>query len=257
MNSRIRLVIGCLAAVTLSGAAPDAGRQSDKLDTLPAAQAIPTLTQRLMDAVPSDATVWRRYLSDRAVYVSEAGDVSNKADLLTAFSPFPPGLSGSIEVRNQTITELGDVAISVYDAHEKQTVFDQHLSVDYRVTHTWRREHGRWRLILAHNMVLAKDPAPLPIDTRRLRDYPGTYELSGKRRFRVELHADTLLSGPEGRALTRLIPVGDNVFVEAGSSLGILRIFVRGPDGAVARMVQRRKFADLDWLRVPESKPAR
>ena len=47
-----------------------------------------------------------------------------------------------------------------------------------------------------------------------------------------------------------LIAVGDNVFVDAGSNFGILRVFVTGASGNVDRMVERRKFADLSWRKV-------
>jgi ketosteroid isomerase-like protein len=218
---------------------------------MPAAQGIPALTQVMMNALPGNAAIWRRYLSDRAVYVSEAGEVAVKEELLQGFGPFPEGVSGAIEVKNVRITDFGDVAISVFDAHEKQSIYDQKIEVNYRATHTWRRENGRWRLIAAQNVVLAKDPSSLPIDVRRLSDYTGTYALSGKRRYRVEQRGDTLVGGRENTNLTPLLAVGDNVFVEAGSDLGILRIFVRGRAGAVERMVQRRKFADLNWTKVP------
>lgn len=220
-------------------------------DAMPADRGIPILTQQLVDALPGDAAVWRRYLADRAVYVSEAGEVASKEELLEGFTPFPQGMAGSIEVKNPRITDFGDVAVSVFDAHEKQQVYDQRIEVTYRATHTWRRENGRWRLIAAQNVVLAKDPPGLPIDTRRLADYAGTYVLSGQRRYRVEQRGDALVGGREGGEPTPLIPVGDNVFADAASPLGIIRIFVRGPAGAVDRMVQRRKFADTDWVKVP------
>jgi len=262
MTIRMLLAAGCvLAACGWSAAPVSAASEDDRLETQPTARAIPALTQRLMDAVPGDAAVWRRYLSDRAVYVSEDGEASSKEELLAAFKPFPPGLSGSIQVEDQNVADLGGIAISDFVAHERQTVYDQHIEVNYRVSHTWLREKGRWRLVLSHTTVLARDPAALPIEGARLERFAGTYELSGKRRYRVEVHGDTLVGGPEGRPPTRLIPVGGSVFAEAGSSLGILRIFVAGPDGTIARMVQRRKFADLDWLRVAadstSSKPDR
>jgi hypothetical protein len=142
----------------------------------------------------------------------------------------------------------------VFDAHEKQTIYDQQIEVNYRSTHTWQRENGRWRLIAAQNVVVARDPTALPIDKRRIAEYAGTYELSGTRRYRVEQRGDTLVGGRENVELTPLIAVGDNVFVDAGSNLGILRIFVRGQSGTVERMVQRRKFADVHWLRVLTTK---
>jgi ketosteroid isomerase-like protein len=242
------LVTACFISLGFTG-------NKDEVDTRPANQAIPILTQQLMTALPGDATVWRRYLSERAVYVSETGEVVNKKELLDGFTSFPQGLTGSIEVKNVRITEYANMAIAVFDAHEKQTIYDQRIEVNYRATWTWHRENRRWRLIAAHNIVLAKDPAPLPIDTRRLPDYVGTYELSGKRRYRVEQRGDTLAGGREGSQLTPLIAVGDNVFVEAGSNLGILRIFVREKNGGVERMVQRRKFADLDWVKIEGDNP--
>jgi hypothetical protein len=240
------LLAGCVSQRATPVPSPD----TNAVDMMSAEQAIPILTQELLNALPGDVEVWRRYLSDRITYVSEAGVIASKAELLEAFVPFPPGISGSLLVKNPRITELGDIAISVFDGDEKQTIYDQQIEVKYRTTHTWRRENGRWRLIAAQNLVLAKDPPPLPIDRRRMADYPGIYELSGKRRYRVEQRGEDLVGGPENGELIRLIPVGDNVFVDSGSNLGILRIFVRGEDGAIQRMVQRRKFADLDWVKV-------
>ena len=251
MTSRALLSGCCVAAACWCRAAPASTTdEKDRIELSPAARAIPVLTQRLMDAVPGDAAVWRRYLSPRAIYVSETGEAVNKEELLAEFKPFPPGLSGSIQVENQSTVEFGSVAISVFVAHERQTVYDQQIEVNYRVSQTWRRENRRWRLILSHTLVLAKDPPALPIEAGRLAGCVGTYELSGKRRYHVALRGDTLVGGPEGREPTPLIALGDNVFAEVGSSLGILRIFVREPDGTIARMVQRRKFADLQWLRV-------
>jgi ketosteroid isomerase-like protein len=249
MTHSIRF-IACLivAACVATATGQD---KPDTLDTKTASEAIPALTQQLLNALPGDAAVWRRYLSDRVVYVSETGEVANKKELLEAFQPFPPGITGSIEVRNVLVTEFGDTAIAVFDAYEKQTVYDQRIEVNYRATHAWQRENGRWRLIAAQNVVLAKDPKALPIDARQLADYVGTYELSGKRRYRVEQRGDTLVGGRENAELTPLIPLGENVFVEGGSNLGILRIFVRGRGGAVERLVQRRKFADLNWIKLP------
>jgi hypothetical protein len=133
---------------------------------------------------------------------------------------------------------------------EEETVYDQHIDVHYLSTYTWRREDGRWRVIAAQTNVVAKDPPALPIDAARLGGYAGTYELSAERRYRVERRGAELVGGREGRDLKPLIAVGDNVFVDAGSNLGILRVFVVNADGRVERMVERRKFADLSWRRV-------
>lgn len=221
---------------------------SQELDRQPAAQALPVLAQQLLDALPHDAAVWQRYMSERGLYVSEAGDVATKAELLEGFGPFPPGLSGSIQVANPRVTEAGDVATIVFDAHEKQAVFDQPIEVDYLSSQAWQREDGHWRLLLAQAGVRARDPAPQPVALKRLRDYAGEYVLSGKWRYQVEVRETGLFGGPPGKPKA-LIAVGDNVFAEAGNTLGVLRIFARGKDGKVDRMIQRRKYADLVWRR--------
>ena len=253
LGERLVTALLLLAFVTRCAAAPSpVVVQNDSGEPDSAEESIRTVTQQLMDALPGDPAVWQRYVSARATYVSEAGDIATKEELLEAFAPFAAGLSGAIRVKTVKFENHGDVAIHVFDAHEKQTVYDQHIEVNYRATHTWRREKGEWRLIAAHNLVLARDPTPVPV-AARLADYAGVYDLSGKRRYRVEQRDGVLWGGGENRELVRLIPVGENVFADAGSSLGVIRIFVRNADGAVDRMIQRRKFADTTWMKVPAS----
>jgi hypothetical protein len=196
-----------LAACALRPAAPvpDAG---------PAAEVLRRLAQEMPDALPHDPAPWQRYVSERAVYVSEAGDIATKAELLEGFRPFPPGLSGSLKVQEARVEDFGDLATLVFEALERQGIFGQEIEVRYLGSQTWRREDGDWRL-------------------------------------QFEVSDGTLAAGTPGGALRPLIAVGDNVFVEAGHPLAILRIFVRGSDGRVAKMIQRRKFADVEWTRLP------
>jgi hypothetical protein len=244
---RVPLWLGALLVGACAAQPPAAPTLAER----PAAEALPPMIQQLLDALPHDAAVWDAYLADDARYVSEAGEVATKAELLEGFRPFPPGLSGSIRVQDPRISEHGGVATAVFDAVERQTVFDQTIEVYYLCSQVWRRDGGRWRLWLAHTAVRAQDPAPQRVDARRLRDFAGTYEL-GAWRYRVEARDDALFGGnPAGGEPQGLIPVGDNVFVEAGNPLGMLRIFVRGKGGKVERMIVRRKFADLEWKRLP------
>lgn len=241
-----------LAAATLLGCAavPPAPAPPD-VDRRPAAEALPALAQKLLDALPHDAAVWERHVAPEALYVSEAGDVATRAELLEGFRPFPPGFSGSIRVQDARVSDFGEFATIVFDALERQRVYDQDIEVRYLSSQVWRREQGRWRLVLAQAAVRARDPAPTPVDARRLRDFAGTYALSGQRQLAVEARDGTLFAGPPGTELKPLIPVGDNVFAEPGHPLGVLRIFVRGKGGKADRMIQRRKHADLEWRRVP------
>ena len=129
------------------------------------------------------------------------------------------------------------------------TIHGQHIAVHYLSTYTWRREAGCWRVIAAQTNVVAKDPPALPIATRGWAAR-GHIRAVGRAPLSRGATRRRALWRPRGKEPVSLIAVGDNVFVDARSNLGILRVFVTGANGSVDRMVERRKFADLSWRRV-------
>ncbi len=77
--------------------------------------------------------------------------------------------------------------------------------------------------------------------------------MSGKWNYRVERRGDSLSLIREGHEPKAMIAVGDNVFVTQGDPLAIQYVFVRGAGGRVQRIIERRKFADLDLARLAEA----
>jgi len=223
----------------------------EQAEKLPAQEAIPILTRTLMNALPGDAKTWDRLVSDRAVQVTEDGRVEDKQKLLESLRPFPPGTSGSIEVRDLEVSEFGETAVAVFRWFETESVFQQWIQLNRVSSHVWRREHGVWRLLAVHTTVTPRDPESLEADPQELGLYAGVYELSpGGRTYLVEHRGDLLFGGPAKDKLAPLIAVGRNVFAEHGAPIGELLIFVDRPAGTVDRMVRRQKGADLSWLRV-------
>jgi len=244
-----RILTGLLLGLVVACASSPPGSKND-LDKRPAKEILPLLTQQMMNALPADSTIWHRYLSDQALYVGEDATIADKKELLSGFGPFPPGLSGSIKVANPIVREFGNTAVIVFEAHEEQTIYNQHITVRYLSTYTWHREDGHWRVISAQTLVVPTDPEPTPLDPKRLENYVGVYEV-GPRRYHVERRGDALVGGNEGADLKPLIAVGDNVFTDAGNRTGLVRIFIPDKDGTVRKMVVRRKYADLVLTRVP------
>lgn len=254
---RIKMSGAVVAALLLAAASHGAGAAGDaELERGPAATALPAITQKMFDALaPGDKAVWERYLSPRFVQIDESGARLARDKLMADFAPLPPGLSGSIAVQNAQVSDFGVFAVIRYDLDEHEQYYDQALQVLYRATDTWRREGGKWRLVASQVMVVAKDPPPTPVDAARLSDYAGLYDLSGKQQ-RVELRGGQLYEGRDGRELKPLIAVGDNVFVGQGDPLAIQYIFLRGADGKVQRLLERRKFTDLQMTRLADAPPA-
>lgn len=248
MQRRIALSLLLLAANTCAA--------DDALERAPAAKALPALTQKLCDALaPGDKALWTHLLSERFEVIDESGAHMGKKALMDDFHGLPPGLSGTIGVKNAQVADFGAFAVIRYDMDEHEQVFDQALHVLYRATDVWHREHGAWRQVSSQVMVVAQDPPPLPVDAKRFDDYVGRYSVSGKWNYRIERQGEGLTMAREGREAKPLIPVGDNVFVAAGDPLAIQYIFVRGADGKAQRIVERRKFADLDMTRVADAAP--
>lgn len=239
------------AASRAAGAAGDAG-----LERGPAATALPAITQKMFDALaPGDKAVWERYLSPRFVQIDESGARLPRDKLMADFAALPSGLSGSIAVQDAQVSDFGAFAVIRYDLDEHEQFFDQALRVLYRATDTWRREGGKWRLVASQVMVVAQDPPPTPLSAALLSDYAGLYDLSGRKQ-RVEVRGGQLFEGRDGRELKPLIAVGDNVFVGQGDPLAIQYIFLRGADGKVQRLLERRKFADLQMTRLADAPAA-
>ena len=249
--SRAALACLLLAAAAVSHRAHAAG--DAELERGAAATALPAITQKLCDAVaPGDKAVWERYLSPRFVQIDESGARLERAKLMADFGPLPTGLSGNIAVQNAQVSDFGAFAVIRYDMDEHEQYFDQALHVLYRSTDTWRRESGKWRMVASQVMVVAQDPPPTPVDAALLADYAGLYDLSGRKQ-RVEVRDGQLFEGRDGRELKPLIAVGDNVFVGQGDPLAIQYIFLRGADGKVQRLLERRKFADLQMMRIADT----
>ena len=249
---RAGLLLGCslLFAGNVRAAA------LSELERAPAAQALPALTQRLCDALaPGDKGPWQRLLSDRFELIVESGARMDKKQLLDGLRPLPAGLSGTIEVKQARVADFGAFAVVRYDLDENEQVFDQHLHVLYRATDAWRREQGRWRQVSQQIMTVAQDPLPLPLDAARLDGYVGRYSVSGHWNYRVERQGAGLSLSREGHDPKPMIAMGDNVFVTQGDPLAIQYIFLPGPDGKVQRIVERRKFADLEMVRVAGPAP--
>ena len=220
---------------------------------LAAAGAVPefqTIEQSLMNAITAgDRTAWERVLDGDCVLTTEEGQLLTRKAFLDDLRPLPPGLSGDIVVRDLSVQEQSNVAIVRFLADESETVFGQRLTTKYRVTDTFRRQAGSWKMIASHVSVVTADPPQQTVDPEGWPGLAGTYQLVPDGwSFHVELRGGALYGGRDPAKLRPLIPLTPTSFVLQGS-LGEW-LFVVERDGTASRIVDFRKFEPLVWTRV-------
>ena len=210
------------------------------------------LTQEFMDAlVPGKAEVWQRLLADDVLITDEFGRRQSKKEAVDSLHPLPPGISGSIEIRDPHVRVYADTAVIDCEQYETETFFGQKFVVRYLATATFVRRAGKWQIVAMQDVTLPTPPPTLAVRDLRLSDYPGTYRYAPERAFTIEL-ADSRLSlrTRASAAPQALDPIAKDVFMGSDDERNLL-IFRRDATGKITGLIERRKFNELQVTREP------
>ncbi len=240
MSIRIAVAVALLSMAPLlpARADPAPARLRDE---------IVSLSQQLMDALGEGRKdVWQRIVSDDAVIVDEFGRRQTKQDIVGSLRPLPPGFSGSIEIRDARVQAYGDTAVIECEEYERETVFGQKLAVRYIDINTFVRRNGQWQLVAMEDVTLPTPPPKLAVTRLHLADYAGTWRYGPDRAWTFSVHGDRLsyVTKP-GRPAIAVDPIAKDVFMEDNDERNLL-IFRRDASGRVTRLIERRKFNDLN-----------
>jgi Domain of unknown function (DUF4440) len=211
---------------------------------------IVALTQTLMDALgEGKPEVWETILADDVLITDEFGRRQTKAEAVKGIHRFPPGMSGSIEVRDAHVRHYGGTAVIDCEAYEQETVFGQKLVVRYLFTSTFVRRGGAWKLVAMQDVTLPTQPPALSVGGLKLADYPGTYRYGPERAFFVALEQDKLVWRTKAGGIAHALdPIAKDVFMGGDDEKNLL-IFRRDDAGHVSGLIERRKFNDLHLQR--------
>ncbi|HET9819913.1 MAG TPA: nuclear transport factor 2 family protein [Rhodanobacteraceae bacterium] len=211
-----------------------------------------SLTQQLMDAVgEGKSEVWKHIVADDALIVDEFGRRQTAKEIIARLRPFPPGFSGSIEIRDPRANVYGDTAVLVCEEYERESVFGQQFTVRYIATNTFTRHAGAWKLVAMEDVTLPTAPPKLAVAGLDLAEYGGTYRYAPGRAWTFAVHDGALsyMTHP-GRPSIVANPIARDVFMEGeGSDERNLLIFQRDASGHVVAVIERRKFNDLKLTR--------
>jgi ketosteroid isomerase-like protein len=206
-------------------------------------------TQELLDAITTGSpAVWDRYLDDDARYVDESGNVSKKKQMVEDIKPLPEGVSGTIRVTEFDVAEHGGVAVTTHIDDESEDFHGHALHCRYRTTDTWMKTKDGWRLISGQVLALRTDPPSVPLAASLRAEYCGTYALTAAIAYEIRCEGDALEGQQTGRKTEELRAEAPDVLFVPGRPR-YRYVFLRGADGKVTGMAQRREAWDLVWKR--------
>jgi hypothetical protein len=204
-------------------------------------------TQEMLDAVAlGDAAVWDRYLDPQITYVSEAGEVETKAQLLAELKPLPAGISGKIALGRFEVRQHGDTAVVLHLDEEYEDYFGHQIHARYLNTATWRLGPGGWKLIGMQVLATLIDPPAIALPAAQLDEYAGTYQLTDAIHYTVRRDGDHLIGERTGRPAQELRIEARDVMFVAGQPRS-RKIFQRDAQGRITGFADRREGRDVVW----------
>lgn len=206
-------------------------------------------TQAMIDAIPpGDKSVWDAALDPGVIFVTENNVVMDKAAVLKDLTPLPAGLIGKAFAIDYRLQRYGDVAVATYINDEGLDYHGQHVQTRYRVSDTWARRPGGWKMVSSQTFAVLDDPPALSLPPAQLADYAGTYALTPEIRVVIRLDGGRLLAKRDRRPETELKAEAPDLFFTPGSPRS-RRVFLRDASGRVTGFADRREGHDIVWKR--------
>ena len=208
-------------------------------------------TQELLDAIAAgNAAVWDRYVDPRIVYVSEAGELESKAQLLAELKPLPAGIAGKIALGRFEVRQHGDTAVVLHVDEEDEDYFGHPIHAQYLTTATWRLGPDGWRLIATQVLATLIDPPAVALPAAQLDEYAGTYQLTEAIRYSIRRDGERLIGERTGRPAQELRAEARDVLFVPGQPRS-RKVFQRDAGGRITGFADRREARDVVWTQLP------
>lgn len=210
------------------------------------------ITQTWADAIPTGRKdIWERTMADDTILIDEFGRIQHKREAVDSLSPFPTGISGSIELRHAHAHAFGSTALLEVEQYERETFFGQQFVVRYQTLITFVLQGNQWRIAGYVDVTIPTSPPRLQVTGLQPMDYVGNYHFAPAHAwtFSVRNHLLGYVTGP-GRQFTAVDAVARDVFMSTDDEHSLL-IFRRDAAGHVTELIERRKFNDLVLRRDP------
>lgn len=231
-----------LIPVLALAAIPCAARADDS-------EVLKSRMQALMDAVGSgDAKVWEATLDRRFVMIDEAGAISDYAASVAQVVPLPKGVSGNIAVVEWKASVFGDTAVETHLDDEHEDFHGQKLHALYRVTGTWHKDGGGWKLVAMQSIALRQDPPAVAIPEALARSYVGRYRAAPDYVYEITRKDGRLYGATNGGKPVEIKAELADVLFTPGAPRS-RKLFERDAKGSVTGFLSRREERDVIFRR--------
>jgi len=212
--------------------------------------ALRSIAQTLLDALAhGDTMAWERNLHRDFLLTDESGNVVPRSQMLSWLRALPADRADRIRLGRTIIRRIGNVAILYHRDVEHADIAGQPIDAEYQTTDTYVKVGGRWQLLASHVMALPQPRKPANIDTSKLQETEGTYELQPGVTYTVRVDNGRLVGQRSGNDPEVLLPASTDVFFREGTVRGE-KLFTRDAEGNVVALVDRRDNIDVVWKRV-------
>jgi len=223
--------------------------QSNTEDSLTKTVAILKIEKELLDAVTfGDTVVWKKYLDDSFLMVSEDGSRNNKQQFISSLRPLPKGYSGQINITEPKIVFRDNVAVVNFVADEEEFVYGQKLHTTYATMNVYYKGGTEWKLFSSQVFEIPQKPPAVKVSAGILKNYVGVYELAENITYTVSIENNILYGLRSGREKQELLPETENVFFVKDDSRG-RKLFVKDVQGKM-QMITRRNGNDIIWKKI-------
>jgi hypothetical protein len=99
-------------------------------------------------------SAWERHACDDLLYTTEFGRTMTKQELRAAYRPLPADERRTLTMSVIGARSQGDAGVLVYELHARE---DEGIE-RYRITDTYWRSGGAWRLVASQAVRVVADP---------------------------------------------------------------------------------------------------
>jgi ketosteroid isomerase-like protein len=205
-------------------------------------------TRRFSEAVQrGEGSSIARYIDDDVIFFNESGENATKADL-SADGPPAPGIARTITTTDWNCKVHGNVAVTSFVDVVEQGKPGHRVRSSFRSVETWLKEGDAWKMIGSETLTLHEDPPSVPLSTRLLQQYTGSYVAASGLKFNLKHKGNDLVASiANGPEMPQKAEARDILFIP-GSALR--EVFERNTEGRISGFILLGGGHDVRFLRI-------